>query len=386
MKRRGKMKLSFVISHVRVLVLMLALFLIYGCGPGVDYDELTEAAESAQNSINNFRPGRGHSLNSFQELVDRAYIMAEEKAAAQKEVDNVIKDLHGWQKWFDDESWREPMPPIPLIESGTNIVKPPEGVHPFYKKYLNVYEDDYTKGIPILSSARVDDRALLKIRSTILKMLSKRPDVRDEMVANKERIVVRAVLEESWNHPEFRFRSEGGGASPDFPTTLIEEEGVYFHDENGNLQPRFLRARFEGRFLIVEEFLHSMHFMGMPFVEDGENILQEIRDAYVNAVKKGLFDPEAFYDESISGTERVPLTDLSRREELESYLTERHIRRINPEYLAICAEIYFGGVVPTGDHKAKNREQLKQYDPTVYEILTRYFYEDDWHPYDPIDK
>ena len=137
-----------------------------------------------------------------------------------------------------------------------------------------------------------------------------------------------------------------------------------------------------GRYLILEEFLHSMQFMGMPFVKDGENIQQEIESAYVNAVRTGAFDPEAFYDESIAGTDRVPLTDPSRRQELESYLTERHIRRINPEYLAISAEIFYNGIVPTGDPKAKNRQELKEYDPVVYELLTRYFYEDDWHPYE----
>ena len=364
--------------------ILLFTHFVYGCSlnpPEGDYTALSEAAHNAQEAINNFRSGRGHSVNSLQELVDKALVAASQRSAAQAIVSDMVRDLNEWTEWFNTEGYREPMPPIPLIDSGMNVVSPPNGVHPFYKKYLNAYEDDYTKGIPIISSAKVDDRALLKLRSTILYMLRLRPDLRDAMVSNKERIVVRAVLEESWNHPEFRFGTEGGGSSPRFPSTLIEEEGVSFRLENGDIQQRFYH-RFDGRFLIVEEFLHSMQFMGMPFVEDGENIQNEIEDAYVNAVRTGAFAPEAFYDESISGTERIPLTDPSRREELESYLTPQHVRRINPEYLAICAEIWFGGVVPTGDPRARNRAELKQYDPTVYGILSRYFDEnDDWHPY-----
>ena len=361
-------------------VLYSMFFLFIACGGGADYPALLDAARSAQESIDNFSSGRGYSLNSLQEFVNESIAMAEAGTISQEKVNEAVQDLQEWGQWFDDERFRSPMPPVPLLDSGPNVVSPPEGVHPFYKKYLNAYDDDYTRGIPIIASHKVDDRAMLKIRSTILKMLSKRPDVRDAMVDNNERIVVRAVLEESWNHPEFRFGTEGGGSKPSFPSTLIEEEGIYFLIENGEVQPRFYHGRFLGRYLIVEEFLHSMQRMGMPFVEDGANIQKEIESAYINAVRTGAFDPEAFYDESISDTDRVPLTDPSRRLELESYLTEQHIRRINGEYLAISAELFFNGTVPTGDPKANNREELKQYDPVVYNILIRYFYEDDWHP------
>ena len=372
----------YTVSTVLKRSVLYSTFLLFvACGGNGDYPALLDAARSAQESINNFGSGRGNSHNSLQEFVNESIAMAETGMVSQEKVAEAIQDLQEWGRWFDDELFRSPMPPVQLLESGPNVVSPPEDVHPFYKKYLNAYDDDYTKGIPIIASHKVDDRAMLKIRSTILKMLSKRPDVRDAMVANKERIVVRAVIEESWNHPEFRFGREGGGSRPSFPSTLIEEEGIYFPDENGDVQPRFYHGRFMGRYLIVEEFLHSMQRMGMPFVEDGANIQKEIENAYINAVKTGVFDPEAFYDESIAGTDRVPLTDPSRRSELESYLTEQHIRRINGEYLAISAELFFYGPVPTGDPKAKNREELKQYDPVVYTILTRYFFEDDWHPY-----
>ena len=370
-----------IFSIMRRSVMYSSLLLFVACDGSADYSALLDAARSAQESINNFSSGRGYGLNSLQEFVNESIEMAEAGLISQEKVDETVNDLQEWSQWFDDELFRSPMLPVSLLDSGPNVVSPPRGVHPFYKKYLNAYNEDYTKGIPIIASHKVDDRAMLKIRSTILKMLSKRPDVRDAMVANKERIVVRAVLEESWNHPEFRFGTEGGGSKPSFPSTLIEEEGIYYLTEYGEVQPRFYHGRFMGRYLIVEEFLHSMQRMGMPFVEDGVNIQKEIESAYINAVKTGAFDSEAFYDESISGTDRVPLTDPSRQSELESYLTEQHIRRINGEYLAISAELFFYGTVPTGDPKAKNREELKQYDPVVYNILTRYFYEDDWHPY-----
>src|SRR5262245_50351112 len=50
-------------------------------------------------------------------------------------------------------------------------------VDPFYKKHTDAL------GIPILSSEKVPDAALLMARDIVIYMLAKRPDLRDAMIA-----------------------------------------------------------------------------------------------------------------------------------------------------------------------------------------------------------
>ena len=49
-------------------------------------------------------------------------------------------------------------------------------IDPFYKKYVDA------DGIPVVSSENVADEALMRARSVILQMLSKRSDIHEQMV------------------------------------------------------------------------------------------------------------------------------------------------------------------------------------------------------------
>src|SRR4051812_21193868 len=68
------------------------------------------------------------------------------------------------------------------------IATPPSqlGVDTFYKKYADAF------GIPIVSSAKVPDDALLMARDIVNYMLMKRMDVRTTLINHKARVLVMA--------------------------------------------------------------------------------------------------------------------------------------------------------------------------------------------------
>ena len=83
--------------------------------------------------------------------------------------------------------------PAPLIASfkAAMIAAPPAdlGLDPFYKKYADAF------GIPVVSSEKVPDDALLVARDIVNFMLLKRPDVREAMVGRKSRLLIMAETE-----------------------------------------------------------------------------------------------------------------------------------------------------------------------------------------------
>src|SRR4249920_2419244 len=89
--------------------------------------------------------------------------------------------------------------PAPLIASfsAAMISAPPAdlGLDPFYKKYADAF------GIPVVSSEKVDDAALLMARDIVNYMLLKRPDVRAVMVERKSRMIIMAESEMETDFP-----------------------------------------------------------------------------------------------------------------------------------------------------------------------------------------
>src|SRR5262245_50652527 len=82
-------------------------------------------------------------------------------------------------------------PPLVSTFEAAMISAPPAdlGFDPFYKKYTDAF------GIPIVSSDKVDDAALLMARDIVNYMLLKRTDARDVMLSKKSRVLVMAKTE-----------------------------------------------------------------------------------------------------------------------------------------------------------------------------------------------
>jgi hypothetical protein len=79
------------------------------------------------------------------------------------------------------------------------IAPPPElGLDPFYKKYVDAL------GIPIVTSDKVPDAALLAARDIVQFMLADRPDLRKELIRKKWKVAIMAQTEVTYDIPEHR--------------------------------------------------------------------------------------------------------------------------------------------------------------------------------------
>src|SRR5687768_10995643 len=102
--------------------------------------------------------------------------------------------------------------PVELISSYMKAVLGPVpeslGVSPFYKKYVDAM------GIPVISSEKVPDAALLVARDIVNTMLAARSDIRKALVARGWRTGVIAEVEMTMDIPEYS-KMKRPGASRD---------------------------------------------------------------------------------------------------------------------------------------------------------------------------
>jgi len=80
------------------------------------------------------------------------------------------------------------------------VTAPPAdlALDPFYKKYVDAL------GIPVVTSQKVPDAALLAARDIVQFMLANRPDLRKELIRKKWKVAIMAVDEETYDIPEHR--------------------------------------------------------------------------------------------------------------------------------------------------------------------------------------
>jgi hypothetical protein len=80
------------------------------------------------------------------------------------------------------------------------VTAPPPALEldPFYKKYVDAL------GIPVVTSAKVPDAALLVARDIVQFMLANRPDLRKELIRKKWKVAIMAEGEETYDIPEHR--------------------------------------------------------------------------------------------------------------------------------------------------------------------------------------
>jgi hypothetical protein len=91
-------------------------------------------------------------------------------------------------------------PPLLQDYIAFTVTAPPPALalDPFYKKYVDAL------GIPIVTSARVPDAALLVARDIVQFMLANRPDLRKELIRKKWKVAIMAEGEETYDIPEHR--------------------------------------------------------------------------------------------------------------------------------------------------------------------------------------
>lgn len=248
----------------------------------------------------------------------------------------------------------------PLVQDYVRAVvtAPPQPLNldPFYKKYTDAL------GIPILSSEKVPDAALLVARDISIHMLAKRPDLRQEMIKKKMRVGVMAQSESTTDIPEHRNwkkparddprltpgernnydngiakmtdkeywdrRARGMGGNP---TTCAEENLLGYPG-----------TRYFGENIFVHEFSHAI--MGIGIRNADPTFFAEIQTAYREAMARGLWK-------------------------------NHYASTTAAEYWAEGTQVWFwsNDEFMDGTIRVQTPEDLQKYDPKLFELLSRVY-------------
>lgn len=259
---------------------------------------------------------------------------------------------------------QEAAPPAlqkPLVESYEKamITEPPAGreLDPFYRKYTDAF------GIPIVSSEKVPDAALLMARDIVNYMLAKRPDVRAVMVERKARVCIMAQSEMQTDLPEYRNMKKPARDDPRLtPRERAEYDnpggiGSMTDREYWNRRARgvggnvtscaeenllgYPGTRYFGEHILVHEFSHNIMSV-LRTVEP--QLIEELRAAYDEAVQKGLYKGQYAINNAA-------------------------------EYWAEGTQWWFWSNFEfyDGETRVQSPEDLKAYDPKLYALLERVY-------------
>jgi alpha-glucosidase len=234
-------------------------------------------------------------------------------------------------------AWAKP-PEKPQPVEETKVTEVPKELRdslkldPFYEKYASA------KGIPILSSAKVSDKALVEAAYLINQMLADRDDIRQALVKGKMRFVVMAPTEQTTDVPEQRnmtpkdywdkrARGLGGRITSCGEENLLNLKGDRYNREN----------------ILIHEFSHAIHQIGMRAVDPKFDA--RLRETYKKAMDAGTWK--------------------------DTYAATNH-----SEYWAEGVQAYFDCAAPPakGNHNDINtREKLKKADPDLFDLIDETF-------------
>ncbi|MFH5806578.1 hypothetical protein [Alienimonas sp. DA493] len=233
------------------------------------------------------------------------------------------------------------------VRAGEAVVGPiPEGVKldSFYRKHVDA------GGVPVVGSERVSDAALIAAAAVVERMLSARPPLRAALAARGARLALIGRDEATTDLPEYEGlrrrkaywdrRARGFGGTPAQPMTSAGEENVLGLPAD----------RYRGESVLIHEFAHAVHHIGLTELDEGfDDRLQTAFDAAIEAGR---------WAETYAAT--------------------------NPsEYFAEGVQCYFdcnaAADPPNGVHNAiRTREQLRDYDPALYELIDEAFGRNRW--------
>ena len=223
------------------------------------------------------------------------------------------------------------------------ITTPPDSLHldPWYKKYVDV------NGIPLCSSRRCPDSALVAGYNTLWAMTSMlSDDVMNALRKAGTRVTMMGRYEGTTDVPEHAYlvndttlnwdlRARGLGGDLEFPLTSCAEENVLGYQID----------KYHAEDILIHEFAHSIHLVGIVQVEPDIN--ERLEALLQNAIDKGLW------------------WNTYRTTDIAEYFAEGV-----QDWFNVNAEMDH----PDGKHNYVNtREELKERDPGLYELLSRYF-------------
>lgn len=235
---------------------------------------------------------------------------------------------------------------ILILQQKPVVTAPPASLKldPFYKKYVDA------RGIPVVSSDKVPDEALISVLTMANAMLKKNQSVREKMIGYHARIGVMSKDEVTTDIPEHAFlandpntdwdkRARGLGGTVAVPVTTCAEENVLCY----TVDP------YRNEDIFVHEFAHAIHLMGIRYVD--QDFDKNLRSAFDQAKAAGK------WVRTYAGTN-----------------TE--------EYWAEGVQCWFNCAAqadpPNGVYNHVNtRAELKDYDRGLYELLRLWLPEDE---------
>ncbi len=218
------------------------------------------------------------------------------------------------------------------------------GLNSFYEKYVDA------NGIPIISSNKVPDEALIKARNIVVHMLANMTEVREVMISHHARVGVMAKNEVTTDIPEHAFlaadpntdwdtRARGLGGTVEVPLTSCAEENLLCYSQDN----------YANEDILIHEFSHAIHLMGIQYVDTDFN--SKLNSAFEKAKAEGKWD------------KTYAASDIK-------------------EYWAEGVQSWFNCNAQSdpanGVHNFVNtRSELKDYDPGLYQLIAQYFDESD---------
>src|SRR5262245_51714692 len=163
------------------------------------------------------------------------------------------------------------------VEANVGPIPSDLTLDPFYKKHTDAL------GIPVVSSEKVPDAALLVARDIVIHMLAKRSDFREAMVGRKMRVIVMARSESTTDLPEQKDWKKPGVDD----RRLTREEREHYDERIGRLTDKeywdrrargmggnptscaeenllgYPGTRYFGENILVHEFAHGIMDIGI---------------------------------------------------------------------------------------------------------------------------
>ncbi len=219
------------------------------------------------------------------------------------------------------------------------------------RRYTLVYKPHYTSftttrdGIRIKGSKVIQPYTLDVAASIVDMMLEKRPDIAAKLVERGAEIAVFGLKYDAYDVPEHRMGYrlatrpvEGFGGEADNPMGSISEANLI------RLQSGRYATRYPHEMILVHEFGHTVHLVGINFLDD-QSTADQVRAAYAHAVEAGLW-PSSY---AISNYE---------------------------EYFATLSTVWFNVMEEGIDGRwdgirgpVNTRDELLEYDPMGYELM-----------------
>jgi hypothetical protein len=236
----------------------------------------------------------------------------------------------------------------------------------FYAKFADA------SGIPVISSALVPDEALMVARDIMTHMLSKRPDLRADIIQRGGRVGIMAVTEmttdipeqREWKKPALddrrltdgertRYNEPGGIGSmtdKEYWNRRARGMGGTFTTGAEENVLGYPGTRYFGEHILVHEFSHSVH----SAIRRVDTALQaELEAAYKEATDRKMYF-------NARGTRHYAVNTIA-------------------EYWAEGTQWWFWSNYPEvfvsdgAEHAVWSPDDLKKYDPRLYAILAKVY-------------